>query len=396
MMKFLLQKLAVKTRHQSAITARTSYGITVTAIGAGSNLLLFAAKIAIGLLSGSVAIVTDAINNLSDLLSSLVALIGFKIAAKKPDRSHPFGHERSETIAGFIIGIVIMFVGLQFVLTSINKIQTPTLIHYRWPVYLILVLSMALKLWQVTFYRQIGHQIKSDTLMVTAKDSLNDVYTTGAVLISAILQNLTHWPLDGYVSLGVAIYILVSAISMLHTFINDLLGHQPAPALSHRIVDQLSHYQNILGYHDLIVHQYGANTIFATVHIELASLLSLTPAYKIIDKIEHDFWHHLEIHLVCQIDLIDIQHRRTAQVYETVQAVINHYNLGLKTHDFHIERLVNHDHLIQFDLVVPEQVTISDDELLVAINHDLRKILGAVTVEVTFDHNYFSENHTLI
>lgn len=395
-MKFILRRLAARNQQRSAIAKRASYGLTASAVGAASNLLLFVAKIIIGTLSGSIAIITDAINNLSDMLSSLVALVGFKVAAKKPDRVHPFGHERSETIAGFVIAILIMFVGFEFATSSIGKIREPSEVTFKATTYLVLLLSIGLKLWQVLFYRQIAKQIKSETLVATAKDSLNDVYTTVAVLLSAVIQSYTHWHLDGYVGLAVAIYIMISAVGMLRTFINDLLGDQPEADLTARITKQLDTYESILGYHDLLIHQYGANTTFATVHVELDSSWSLDQAHKVIDKIEHDFWHQLGIHLVCHTDPINIHSQRSAQVYEAVQKVIEHYHLGLKTHDFHVKRLVNNDHLIQFDVVVPESVQVSDDELLVSINHDLRHLLGDVTAEITFDHNYLMQDHSLI
>lgn len=395
-MKWLLAWIRRHNAGRSPAAKRASYGLLAGVVGAVSNLFLFTIKLAIGLFAGSISIITDAINNLSDMLSSAVTVIGFKVAAKKPDRSHPFGHERSETIAGFFIAIVMAFVGLQFIQSSFEKIMQPAPLRFSPWVLLILGLSVLLKLGQVLFYQRLGHEIHSQTLAITAKDSLNDIYTTIAVLISIWVQKLSGWQLDGYVGLGVALYILISAIHLMRGFIDDLLGEQPPADLIAKMTQKLDRYDTILGYHDLLVHRYGPNSIFASVHIELDSEWSLNQAHQVIDRIEHDFWHQLGIHLVCHLDPIDIGSQQTAQLYEVVQDVIAHYQLGLKTHDFHIEKLVNDDYLIQFDVVVPEHVKISDDELLVAINHDLRKQLGHVTAEITFDHNYMIKNRTLI
>ena len=395
-MQLFLDWLAKKNRHRSALERRANYGFFAGLVGIISNLILFGLKIVIGVISGSIAIITDAVNNLSDMLSSVVTVIGFKMAEKKPDHDHPYGHERSETIAGFLISMVILFVGLQCATTSFKKILDPVSVSYAPAVYVVLALSIGLKIWQVLFYRRVGQIIDSLTLVATAKDSLNDVYATIAVLVSAVIQNMTGWQLDGYVGLAVAIYILISALTMIRSFISSLLGHQPEDALLAKMTTLLDDSEAILGYHDLMVHQYGPNSIFATVHIELDSGWSLNHAHKVIDKIEHDFWHQQHIHMVCHVDPIDIRSRKSAQIYEAVQAVIGHYQLGLQTHDFHVERLVNSDHLIQFDVIVPDSVKVSDDELLVGINHDLRKILGDVTAEITFDHNYAMHDHTLI
>lgn len=395
-MYLFLKYFKKRIAQQTPIEQRVSYGILSGSVGLGSNLILFILKIMIGLFSGSISIITDAINNLSDMLSSGLTVIGFKMAGKKPDHEHPYGHERSESISGLLISIVIMFVGLQFVKSSLDKIISPSALRLNITVYVILVISIILKLAQVYFYRLIGKTIDSPTLIATAKDSLNDVFTTIAVLLSALIQASTGWHLDGWVGLGVAIYILFSAASLIRTFINDLLGHQPGHELVEKMDALLQTYDDILGFHDLLIHQYGPNMIFASVHVEFDSNWTLNQAHHVTDKIEHDFWHQAQIHLVCHIDPIDINNQKYAKIYEAVQAVIKHYELGLTTHDFHVEELVNGDKLIQFDVVVPEHITTSDDELLVSINHDLRKILGQVTAEITFDHNYICDDHSLI
>ncbi|WP_225420444.1 cation diffusion facilitator family transporter [Lapidilactobacillus bayanensis] len=395
-MYLFLKYFKKKIAQQTPIEQRTSYGILAGSVGLGSNLILFILKIFTGIFSGSISIITDAINHLSDMLSSGLTVIGFKMAKKKPDHEHPFGHERSESISGLLISIVIMFVGLQFIKSSVDKIISPSAIKISLAVYLILIISIGLKLAQVYFYHSVGRQIDSATLIATAKDSLNDVFTTAAVLFSALVQARTGWRLDGWVGLGVAVYILISAASLIRTFINDLLGHQPAAELVERMDTLLRTYDDILGFHDLLIHQYGPNMIFASVHVEFDSNWTLNQAHHVTDKIEHDFWHQAQIHLVCHIDPIDINNQKYARIYEAVQAVIQHYELGLTTHDFHVEELINGDELIQFDVVVPEHITTSDDELLVSINHDLRKILGQVTAEITFDHHYIGDDHTLI
>lgn len=395
-MHLFLKYFQKRIASQSSVEQRTSYGILSGSVGLSSNLILFIMKIAIGIFSGSISIVTDAINNLSDVMSAGLTIVGFKMAGKKPDHEHPYGHQRSELISGLLIAIVIMFVGLQFVKSSLDKIINPSGIRMSMMVYFILLISIVLKLGQVYFYRLVGKTIASATLIATARDSLNDVFTTVAVLISMLIQARTGWHLDGWIGLAVAIYILISAATLLRTFISDLLGHQPEAALVEKMDALLATYDDILGFHDLLIHQYGPNMVFASVHVEFDSNWTLNQAHHVTDKIEHDFWHQAQIHLVCHIDPIDINNQKYAKIYEAVQAVIKHYQLGLTTHDFHVEELVNGDELIQFDVVVPEHITTNDDELLVAVNHDLRQILGDVTAEITFDHNYIGDDHTLI
>ncbi len=248
---------------------RENYGKFASITGIVSNLILFAIKIAAGLLFNSISITADAVNNLSDSGSSLVTLLGFKLSGKPADAKHPYGHARIEYISGLVVSFIIMFLGLQLLQSSVGKIFNPQKSQFSIVSVIILSISILIKLWQSMFYRKIARLIDSVTLMATSADSRNDIISTSAVLLAAVAGHLTGLDLDGYMGVVVALFILISGIGLVRDTINPLIGMAPTKEMVERIHEKILSYDHIIGLHDLIVHNYGANRCYASVHCEV-------------------------------------------------------------------------------------------------------------------------------
>lgn len=339
----------------------------------------------IGLISGSVSIMADAINSLSDTASSVLTLIGFKIAAKPADPEHPYGHERFEYISGLFVSIIITYVGFQFLQSSVEKIIHPENIYLSPIVFLVLVFSILLKFFQGRMYLKIATTIDSEALVATAKDSYNDVFTTLAVLISAGVEWLTDWRVDGYIGFLLALYILYSGIMMLREFVYELLGSRPTPQQVKEMEKHLNNYSEILGYHDLLVHNYGPSKHFASVHIEVDDRLNLNQAHKIMDQIEKDFKKSLDVELVCHLDPVPIENENYRKILKGLIEIIDETGNGLKIHDL---RIMHQGTVLQFDVVVPESFSLSDEELERMLRTQIEKRIGNYHLDITFDHNY--------
>lgn len=364
---------------------RTKKGIIAGILGLITNILLFVAKFAIGLFSGSVSIMADAINSLSDTASSILTLVGFKIAAKPADQEHPFGHERFEYISGLFVSIIITYVGFQFLDASIRKIFRPEHLVLTPIVFLVLIFSILLKLLQGRMYTRFSKTIQSEALKATAKDSYNDVFTTLAVSVSAGIERFTGWRIDGYVGFVLAGYIIFSGIMMLRDFVYELLGSRPTAEEIKTMEKQLSSYKSILGFHDLLVHNYGPNKKFASVHIEVDDSLNLNEAHKIIDIIEKDFKKTLDVDLVCHLDPVAIHNEQYRKILKQLRQIIKELGEELRLHDL---RIIRKGKELQFDIVVPQNFKLPDDVLEEKIRQAIEKKVGSFELDITFDHNY--------
>lgn len=383
MLSFLIKKIS---QQSSRDQQRTKLGLLAGILGFVSNLVLFLAKLSIGYLSGSVSIMADAINNLSDTASSILTLVGFKIAGKPADKEHPYGHERFEYISGFLISILIVYVGLQFLQTSINKILHPENLVLSPIIFIVLILSILIKVWQAASYKKIAAQIQSNTLMATAQDSLNDVITTITVLVSAGIEALTGWRIDGAIGLLIALYILFSGVKMIKEFVDELMGSRPSDDAIEQMKQHLAEYPTILGYHDLLVHNYGPTNVFASVHIEVDETWSLTHAHHIIDEIEQDFRSSLDVELVCHLDPVAVHNQTYNRISLLLTEIIRTINPDLKLHDLRIDD--TDPQLLHFDLAVPSHITNSDSELTDCLQQEVFRIIGDYRLNITFDHNY--------
>lgn len=367
---------------------RTSVGILAGILGLISNLILFLAKFFIGSLSGSVSIMADAMNNLSDTASSVITLAGFKIAGKPADEDHPYGHERFEFISGFVISILVTYVGVRFLDSSFVKIMHPSSVLLSPIVYIVLILSILMKFWQSHMYQKLSREINSDTLKATAQDSINDVYTTIAVLVSAIVEWFSGWRIDGYIGFLIALYIIYSGIKMILGFINDLMGVRPPEAEVLAIRKHLDHYPDIIGYHDLLIHSYGPNSIFASVHIEVDQDWSLPHAHEVIDSIEYEVKESLGVDLVCHLDPYPLDDPDFKRIAPELKKTLKDIHPQLRFHDLRVDKTTTPE-TIYFDLVVPEQLKkVKNTQLHDQISQHFISQSELAKLVITFDRTY--------
>lgn len=366
---------------------REAYGIFSGVVGIVTNFLLFSAKTVVGVLFHSIAVTADAVNNLTDFGSSVVALVGFKMAAKPADREHPYGHERIEYISGVIISMVVAVVGFQLARDSVLKIFHPANTVFSLVSVAVLAGSIAVKVWQSRFYKTVGGIIRSSTLEATAADSLNDVFSTAAVLAGTVITRLTGFNLDGYMGLAVAVLIMITGVRLIIETSNPLLGSAPSKELVDEIYRTIRAYDGVLGIHDLNVHNYGPGRCFASVHCEVPAERDILTSHDIIDNIERDFLKNKGIHLVIHMDPIVTNDERTNRMRERVREMIGSMSPEISMHDFRAVWGPTHANLV-FDVCVPFGFSMTDSELSGRIEREVRGLEGNCFAVVTVDHDY--------
>lgn len=362
---------------------RNQIGILAGILGLASNFILFIAKLFIGMLSQSVSIMADAMNSLSDTASSILTLIGFKIASKPADQEHPYGHERFEYVSGLIVSLMIIFVGLKFLESSFQRILHPESIRISPIIFIVLVLSIIIKIFQAKMYRYFGEKIQSNTLVATSQDSLNDVLTTLIVLVSAGIEQLTSWRVDGYFGFGLAIYIIFSGYQLLKEFMDILLGMRPNQDELKKMETLLNRFTNIVGYHDLLVHSYGPKNRFATVHIEIDETWQLNKAHDVIDEIERAFKEEMGVEMVCHLDPVPLHDQSHDKLREFIKTELKNIDARLKMHDLRFEI-----GKIAFDVVIPKNFPYTDEFLAEVLKQKIEKHYPTNEIEIIFDHNY--------
>ncbi|MGE5605940.1 MAG: cation diffusion facilitator family transporter [Bacteroidota bacterium] len=384
----LLIKLFLKGNQNVAnAKVRERYGKLAGIVGIASNFLLFLIKIIVGTLFNSIAIIADAVNNLSDSGSSLITLLGFKLSGKPADEKHPYGHARMEYISGLIVSFIILFLGLQLIQSSVGKIIHPQAAEFSVISIVTLVIAILIKLWQSMFYRKIGKIIKSTTLLATSVDSRNDILATSAVLVAAIVTRLTGYNLDGYMGTVVALFIIATGIKLIKDTISPLLGSAPTKELVDGIYRKILSYDGIIGLHDLTVHSYGEEQYFASVHCEVSAEQDIMVNHDIIDNIERDFLKDRGIHLVIHLDPVVTNDAKTNQLKAEVENLVGQISPEISIHDFRMVWGVSHSNLI-FDVVVPFDFQWSDDELVKLITEKIYGINSNYYSVITIDHNY--------
>lgn len=369
----------------SSPSVRRRYGNFAGIVGIATNLVLFTMKIIIGTLSGSIAITADAVNNLSDSGSSLVTLVGFKISGKPADSGHPFGHGRMEYIAGLIVSFIIVIIGYQLIVSSVQKIIEPQETQYDIYVFIVLVVSIAIKVWQCLFYRKIGKKIDSLTLMAASSDSRNDVLATAAVLLAAVVTMLTGMNLDGYMGVAVGLFIVISGIKLTFETISPLLGAAPKKELVDRIRQKVLSYDTIIGIHDLSVHNYGQSECHASLHCEVPAEQDVMHSHDIIDNIERDFLKE-GIHLVIHLDPVVTGDERTNELKVRVEELVTRISPRIGIHDFRAVWSITHTNLI-FDVTIPYQFEWSDKELIMIISERISELNPTYHAVITVDHD---------
>ena len=331
---------------------RERYGVLSGVVGIACNVLLFAAKLLIGWMTGAVSVAADAFNNLSDGLSSLISIVGFKVSGRAPDAQHPFGYGRTEYIAGLIVSMLICVVGVQFLQTSVERILHPKAVSFTWTAAAVLVLTMLVKLWLGTFNRSLGRRIESPTLLAAMQDSLNDVVTTGVVLVGMIAGQFTNMPIDGVVGIMVAFFIIWSGICIARDTFSPLIGQAADPQIAHDIADTVLQYPSILGIHDLIIHNYGVGKSLASLHAEVPDTADIVAVHELIDEAERKVWEKTGVYTVIHMDPVRVGDPRIDAMREMTLGILQKIDPALTMHDFRVvegERRIN----LIFDVIVP-------------------------------------------
>lgn len=390
----LLLKLFVKNHENITDPAvRTECGKLSGRIGIVCNLLLFIGKILIGTICGSVSITADAINNLSDASGSIITLVGFRLAAKPADAEHPYGHNRIEYLAGLSVSVLILVIGVELVKSSVGKILHPEAVGFSAALVVVLLLSIAVKLWMAAFNKKLGKLIRSAALEATAADSRNDVISTAAVLLACIVGKLTGLMLDGYIGLLVALFILWSGVGIIRDTINPLLGQAPDEELVHALAKAVTAHEPILGIHDLMVHDYGPGRRFASVHAEIDAQMDVLEAHELIDDIEREIKNEMNVELVIHYDPIVTDDEELTALRERVVAEIRAIDERLSIHDFRLVRGNRHSNVI-FDLVTPLDIAYSNSDLREKIEKAIQFENHRYHAVITFDCEAFNDVHT--
>ena len=389
-MTALFMKLFLKTPHDPAEQAfRSACGKMAGSVGIGCNALLFVIKLVAGLLSGSVSVMADAINNLSDASSSLVTLLGFKLAERPADDGHPYGHARIEYLSGLVVAAMILLIGWDLVKSSMEKIVHPEAVNFTWLTVAILLVSVFVKLWLSAFCRKLGKTIGSAALEATAADSRNDVISTLAVLAAGILSMAFGWKIDGYAGLAVAVFILYSGVGIIKDTIDPILGAAPDPELVQMIEKKVMSYDKILGIHDLIVHDYGPGRRFASVHVEMDCREDPLVCHDIIDDIERNFLKEHNIQLVIHYDPLVMDDDELSHMRILVEQEVRNIDQRLSIHDFRMVRGPGHTNLI-FDLVLPFDMEPRHQELKALIDQRVQFEGKQYYTVITFDTQAFN------
>lgn len=388
----LLIKLFVKNRNDTkSVTVRNNYGNLGSGVGIFANILLSVVKITVGLLSGSLSITADGFNNLSDLGSSLITLLGFKLAGKPADRDHPFGHGRMEYISAFVVAFSILLVGFELLKNSvsalINGTAAPTFTSTAMAV---LAVSIAVKFWMFAFNRKIGKIIDSSALTATAKDSLNDCVATAAILISAIIARFVELPfnLDAVMAIGVAIFIIWSGFTTAKDTLDQILGGPPEPKLIKDISDIVLSFDEFCGIHDLIIHNYGPGRQFASVHVEVPHDTDVVACHEKIDLCEKLVGEKTGVNLVIHMDPIDTDDAAVTAARQTMVSILKSIDPKLTLHDFRMTPAANTRTNLIFDVVIPSHLKLSEAELNDIICKAAQEADKTYVCVITFDRDF--------
>ena len=388
MTEFLVNKFIKDSANIESTEVRTRYGMLASVVGIFCNVLLFSVKLAIGLILSSLAVTADAFNNLSDAASSIISFVGVKMAGKPADAEHPFGHGRIEYIAALIVSFLVIEVGFTFFKSSISKIMHPEEITFDPVPFIILILSILVKLWMAFFNNKLGKRIDSKVMLATAADSLGDVITTSATVISIVICHFTSINVDAIAGLIVSGIVIWSGVSIAKDTLEPLTGQRVPSELYQKITDMVESYEGIVGAHDLIVHNYGPNRSMATIHAEVPNDVSIEASHEIIDRIERDAKKELNILLVIHMDPVEMRDEEVLELRDKTSHIVHALDPELHFHDFRVLKENEQKNLI-FDLVVPDSYTEKDANRvmhqLIALLHEMEKNVDCI---ITLDRSF--------
>lgn len=384
----LLVKLFIKdSENTKDPDVRERYGMLGSIVGIIVNILLSAGKYVIGVMSKSVSITADAINNLADAASCIVTLVSFRMAARKPDKEHPFGHGRIEYIAALAVGFLVELMGYELIKSSIDKIRNPEEVVFSVPAVAVLAISILGKVWLFVFNRTLGKKIQSPAMLAVAKDSLSDTTATFVAAVSLILSIFTDIAVDGYLGIIVSIFILTSGFGILKESVSILLGTPPEKETVDKLISFILSHEEIIGIHDLVIHSYGASRIFASIHAEVSADVDILSAHDTIDNIEKEVKNKFGIELVIHMDPIENNNEKVAELKEMATRVVFSISDELSLHDFRIVGGSTHTNLL-FDVVVPHGFEISEEKLKDLISEKINEINNSYFCVITVDKSY--------
>ncbi len=387
-MSSLLLKVFVKNYDDvKNPTVREKYGILSGVVGIVLNILLCVGKFIVGAASHSIAVTADAFNNLSDAGSSIVTLFGFKLSAKKPDKDHPFGHGRFEYISALAVAFLILMMAVELIKSSVEKIISPEEVIFSVPTVIVLVISILGKLWLALFNKKLGTAINSPAMTAVTTDSIGDICATGASLLSVIAAKIFGVSIDGYVGVIVALFVLYAGYGILKDTISPLLGEPPSKEIVNELVELITSFEGVKGIHDLVLHNYGANAIFGSVHVEVRSDADFVLTHDMLDLIEHLAMEKFNIHLVVHPDPLVFDDERINSLHSMAVEVIKEIDSRLTLHDFRVVDGPTHTNII-FDLVIPYGFKISNKELEETIKNEIKARKDNCFVVMTIETDY--------
>lgn len=352
MIKVIIKKFIPAYDNTKDKKVRERYCVLAGVLGIICNIVLFAVKVIIGSLMNSISILSDAFNNLSDMGSSIISILGAKMSNRRPDREHPFGHGRMEYIASFAVSCIILVVGFELFRSSIDKIIHPEPVRFSVILIVILTLSMLVKIWMFYYNRYMGKQIDSTVLRAASSDSLNDVVATAAVILATIIGNYVSFPIDGIMGVVVSVLIMIAGFKIAKEVVDRLLGQRPDPALVNEITAMILSYNGIIGIHDMIVHNYGPGRNFASVHAEVSDDSDIIKTHEMIDQAEQDILRETGVMIVIHTDPVSLNSPEKMELMCLVKKIIAEIDPALTIHDFRITKGQSRINVI-FDLVVP-------------------------------------------
>lgn len=372
-------------------TVRTSHGKLAAGFGIFSNVILFTLKLIFGLLAASISIVADSINNLSDFANSIITLIGFKVSSKPADKKHPFGHQRIEYITGLIVSIVIVALALLLLYQSIERIVTGAVATYTIWSFIILAVSIFIKLLQAYFNYMMSKIINSVALKATCVDSITDSIATTLLLIGALLSYFLSWNIDGWMGIVISLFVGFAGVKMIIETSNPLIGQATSYEEVKKIVDEILAYKGVLGVHDLVAHNYGPTKIFMTIHVEVDAKKSFLETHELIDDIEMDIKKKFNVELTIHMDPIDIDNPETNRLKEKVVNILKDISSSMSVHDFRVVHGKNHTNVL-FDVVVPYELKLDTNELLKILKTKINENESSkINIIVNFDRPFVED-----
>lgn len=387
MTSWLLKRFIRRPDDGDDPAVRQQYGLLSGCVGIFLNLLLSAGKFLAGVLTGSIAITADAFNNLSDAGSSVVTLVGFRLAGKQADDDHPFGHGRMEYVSGLVVALVILLVGVELGKSSLEKIITPQAVVFSWLSVGILLASVLVKLWMFLFNRALSRRIGSAAMAATAADSLSDVVATSAVILGALAGHFFSLHIDGWTGILVAVFILKTGFDAARDTLNPLLGQCPDPALVRDIQETVLAHEEISGMHDLVIHDYGPGRSMLSLHAEVPVDADVLEVHDIIDNIERELKEKFHTDAVIHMDPIATHDERTISLRTAVADMVRSIDPGMTIHDFRVTPGPQHTNLI-FDAVIPHHCALSDEAVKAAIAAGADALDGNFYTVVSLDRAY--------